>query len=58
MISWRNLQNFQQFYNAGGQVIATGALPTQATEFSHEADMRGVIREIFGAVDKDLSEAS
>jgi len=38
-ISWSNVQKYTAILPGGGQVIATGTLPSKATEFGHDADV-------------------
>lgn len=49
VIYWSNLQKIKAFYDAGGKVIATTALPSQSAEFGHDQDVRMAIKHIFGA---------
>jgi hypothetical protein len=37
-----------QFYNQGGQVIATGMLPTRSAEFGKDAEVKHAMSDIFG----------
>lgn len=48
VISWRNLQKMQQFYDEGGRVIATTQLPFKSSEFGHDDDVRQAITTMFG----------
>ncbi len=38
----------KQFYDAGGTVISTGALPTRSAEFGKDKEVRQAIYEVFG----------
>jgi hypothetical protein len=57
-IAWSNLQKIQQFYNAGGHVIATGALPMYSAEFGHDADVAGAVKAMFPATNQTLTNAT
>lgn len=38
----------KEFYDKGGQVIATGVLPTQSTEFGKDKEVQRAMADIFG----------
>jgi len=46
-IFWSNLKKIKEFYDQGGQVIATGALPTKSAEFGYDEQVNNTIREMF-----------
>jgi len=46
-IRWSNLAKIQRFVEAGGTVIATGALPSKSAEFGHDGDVRQTVARIF-----------
>ena len=52
VISLQNLRTLQEFYNQGGKILATGALPTVALEYSEDGsndrEVRRIAQEIFG----------
>jgi hypothetical protein len=48
VISWKNLQKIEEFYNNGGQVVATTQLPFKSSEFGHDADVQRTIETMFG----------
>ncbi len=48
VIYWSNLQKINAFYEAGGSVVATTALPYQSAEFGHDEDVQRTIEHIFG----------
>lgn len=48
-ISWSNLQMIQQFYEKGGQVIATSVLPEFSAEKGKDEEVQSSIQEIFGS---------
>ncbi len=48
VIHWSNLQKIKAFYEAGGIVVATTALPDQSAEFGHDEDVQQTIAHIFG----------
>jgi len=48
-IRWSNLKAIKAFYDAGGTVIATGALPSKSAEFGHDANVTSTIEAMFGA---------
>lgn len=47
-IRWSNLQKIKAFYDAGGQVIATGQLPSKSAEFGHDEKVTWAIQTVFG----------
>ena len=49
-IRWSNLKKIKQFYDNGGQVIATGQLPSKSAEFGHDADVVRTIQTMFPKV--------
>ena len=57
-IAWSNLQKIQQFYAAGGHVIATGVLPMYSAEFGHDADVAGAVKAMFPATGQTLTNAN
>jgi hypothetical protein len=52
-MDWNNLKTIKAFYDAGGQVIATGVLPYQSAEFGHDEDVVRTIREMFPDADSE-----
>jgi len=53
-IRWSNLKKIKQFYDNGGQVIATGQLPSKSAEFGHDADVVRTIEEMFPNVQQQI----
>jgi len=53
-IRWSNLKKIKEFYDHGGQVIATGQLPVKSAEFGHDADVVRTIKELFPAVQQQV----
>jgi hypothetical protein len=53
-IRWSNLKKIKQFYDDGGQVIATGQLPSKSAEFGHDADVVRTIKEMFPKVQQQI----
>ncbi len=47
-IRWSNLKKIKRFYDNGGQVIATGTLPSKSAEFGHDQEVIDTVHEIFG----------
>lgn len=41
-------KKLQEFYRAGGKIIATSKLPTKAAEFGKDAEVQAIIDELFG----------
>jgi hypothetical protein len=50
-IALSNLQKLKAFYDGGGRVIATTRLPDRSAEFGRDAQVRQVVREMFGPAD-------
>ncbi|MFC1761761.1 glycosyl hydrolase [Planctomycetota bacterium] len=48
VIHWRTLQKIKAYYDAGGKIVATSALPSQSAEFGHDRDVQHSIAAIFG----------
>lgn len=48
VVGIKNLRAIKQFYDAGGQVIATTRLPDQSAEPGHDDEVRQGIAEMFG----------
>ena len=48
VIQWRTLQKIKAYYDAGGKIVATTALPCKSAEFGHDRDVQRTIAEIFG----------
>jgi hypothetical protein len=46
-IHWSSLKKIRDFYDNGGQVIATGALPSTSAEFGHDSDVVAAINHLF-----------
>ena len=44
---WSNLQKLKEYYDQGGQVIATGQLPCHSAEFGHDAEVVATIQAMF-----------
>lgn len=42
------LAKIKAFYEDGGKIVATGELPTRSAEFGRDAEVTGLIRDIFG----------
>jgi hypothetical protein len=57
VIHWSNLQKIKAFYEAGGHVVATTALPRQSAEYGHDADVRACLQALFGAASTPASGA-
>jgi hypothetical protein len=57
-IAWSNLQKIKQFYDGGGQVIATGTLPSKSAEFGHDSDVVNAVKAMFPATGQTLKNAS
>jgi hypothetical protein len=57
-IRWTNLQKIQQFYNAGGHVVVTGALPVSSAEFGHDTDIARTVKAMFPVAGATLTNAS
>ena len=53
-IRWSNLKKIKQVYDNGGQVIATGQLPSKSAEFGHDADVVRTIEEVFPNVQQQI----
>lgn len=47
-IHWSSLKKIQAFYEQGGCVIATGALPSKSAEFGHDEDVVRAVTALFG----------
>jgi hypothetical protein len=47
-IRWSSLRKIMAFFDAGGTVIATGALPAKSAEFGHDEDVTRTIAALFG----------
>jgi len=58
VIHWSNLQKIKAFYEAGGKIVATTALPSQSAEFGHDKEVQQTIEYIFGiaSVNTSLNE--
>lgn len=52
VIHWRTLQKIRAYYEAGGTILATTALPRRSAEFGHDADVQHCIEAIFGIAPK------
>ncbi|MBI1390891.1 MAG: hypothetical protein GC154_20870 [bacterium] len=48
-IGWSNLEKIRDFYNKGGQVIATGVLPDESAEFGCGQQVRDTIQAMFSS---------
>ena len=48
VVSVAVLRKLKSFYDAGGTVLATSELPTRSAEFGHDAEVRALVRDIFG----------
>lgn len=48
VIRWSNLEKIRRFWEAGGQVIATTALPEQSAEFGKDGEVRAAVKAMFG----------
>ena len=46
-IAWKSLNKIKQFYDNGGNIIATGTLPAKSAEFGHDADVQRTIAALF-----------
>jgi hypothetical protein len=57
-IKWSNLQKIQALYNAGGHVIVTGVLPTNAAEYGHDADVAASVKAMFPVAGQTLTNAN
>ena len=57
-INWSNLQKIKQFYDNGGQVIATGTLPSKSAEFGHDTDVVNTVKAMFPVTGQRLKNAS
>ncbi len=47
-IRWATLRKIQEFVDQGGNVIASGELPTKSAEFGHDADVQKAVEAMFG----------
>jgi hypothetical protein len=47
-IHWSNLCKLQEFYDAGGRIVATTRLPDKSAEFGKDAEVRQAVQHIFG----------
>jgi len=54
-ISWPALRQARAFFEKGGTIIATGALPERAAEFGHDADVVAAVNDLFGSAGKASS---
>ena len=57
-INWSNLQKVKQFYDNGGQVIATGTLPSKSAEFGHDTDVANTVKAMFPVTGQTLKNAA
>jgi hypothetical protein len=57
-INWSNLQKIKQFYDNGGQVIATGTLPSKSAEFGHDTDVVNTVKAMFPVTGQTLKNAN
>jgi hypothetical protein len=57
-INWSNLQKIKQFYDNGGQVIATGTLPSKSAEFGHDTDVANTVKAMFPVTGQTLKNAA
>ena len=48
VVSVAVLRKLKAFYDAGGTVLATSELPTRSAEFGYDAEVRALVRGIFG----------
>lgn len=48
-IAWSNLKTIHHFYDQGGRVIATGALPTRSAEFGWDDAVKETIGKMFSS---------
>lgn len=48
-IRWSSLRKIEAFYDQGGNIIATGRLPSKSAEFGHDDDVVRTIERLFGA---------
>jgi hypothetical protein len=55
-IRWSNLKKIKHFHDQGGNVIATGTLPSKSAEFGHDEDVVKTIRELFPQERADWQE--
>ena len=49
VIPWESLRRIKDFYDRGGQVVATTRLPDRSAEPGHDADVAAAVKEMFGA---------
>jgi hypothetical protein len=52
-IHWSTLKKIQEFSDQGGNVIATGQLPSKSAEFGHDEDVERAIGAMFGDIKAD-----
>ena len=57
-INWSNLQKIRDFYKAGGQVIATGLLPSKSAEFGDDDSVVNTVHAMFPVTGQALKNAS
>ena len=57
-INWSNLQKIKQFYDNGGQVIATGTLPSKSAEFGHDTDVVNTAKAMFPVTGQTLKNVN
>jgi hypothetical protein len=57
-INWSNVQKIKQFYDNGGQVIATGTLPSKSAEFGHDTDVVSAVKAMFPITGQTLKNAN
>ena len=55
-ISVSNLRKVKEFYDRGGQVIATTRLPDTAAEFGKDGEVRQLVAEMFGNAAKSKGQ--
>jgi hypothetical protein len=55
-ISWKSLKKIKTFFDQGGQVIATGTLPSKSAEFGHDDDVAAAIKAMFPDVAMDVQD--
>jgi hypothetical protein len=49
VISVQTLQAIKQYYNSGGQIIATESLPVRSAEFGRDEEVRMLVSDLFGS---------
>jgi hypothetical protein len=54
VISYATLKKLQLFYRQGGKLIATGLLPSKSAEFGKDAEVQGIVKQLFNVDTKQM----